>query len=438
MKNYIIVIQLFLLVLASCAGTRNNTYFVRTDGNDNNNGTSNSPEKAWKTIDTAFARLSPGDQLYINDGLYTVGVLTLKNIHGSSDKITRISAVNKWKTKLTQQFKPEDDHSVVTISNCSYVEISGFEVFDTIDTGIGISVRDSSHHVVVKDNYVHDCGCNGISSRLSDYLVFEGNVVRGNATRNKWNCSGISIWHPVQYDNKAGYHLEIKRNVAFDNECNLPFTPLGYDTPTDGNGIIIDDFMNTQGGGQAGGYHAPVLIENNLCFNNGGRGISVYRGHQVDIVNNTTFHNLRIISNYADFPGDMTVANANGCKIYNNLIVKNPNLPTKALRCYDNDSTGTKIYNNLIVGEKDFCEQTLFDSNNIYLDYQQQDFPAFRNAPALVEFSEINDFYNYFGLRSSSPAIDAGTNDNAPKIDLNKIQRPYNEKTDIGCYEWTP
>ena len=71
-------------------------YYVRTDGDDANPGTGNTPGEAWQTMDHAIRSLKAGDHLFVNDGLYETNQLVVKNIHGSPDKITRISAINRW------------------------------------------------------------------------------------------------------------------------------------------------------------------------------------------------------------------------------------------------------------------------------------------------------------------------------------------------------
>lgn len=432
--NLKLLLSSFILLLAIHANSAD--YYVRMDGNDANPGTANIPEEAWQTMDHALSKLVAGDQLFVDDGIYVTRQLRVENIQGSPDKITLIKAINRWKAVLTQETVPESDSAVLTVTNSSYIHIDGFEVVDSIDTGIGITVRNSSHHVTISNCYVHDCGCNGISSRKSDYVIIEDNVVRGNSRRNIWNCSGISIWHPIELDRKPGYHIIIRRNVAFENECDLPFTPLGHDNPTDGNGIIIDDFRNTQGGGQEGGYISAVLVENNLCFNNGGRGFNVYQADNVTLRNNTSYHNLRIIEKYADFPGEMTLANSTGCKLFNNLVVKDPEVRTKALRSYDNDGLNTKIHNNLVIGPVDYCGQEIYDKDNMIFDVSKQEKAGFKNASKAVDFRSIEDFRNYFGLVKKSEAREHGSSKDSPNEDRDGMPRPVKGGIDAGCYEW--
>jgi parallel beta-helix repeat protein len=382
-------------------------YFVRVDGSDSNPGKSNTPQGAWQTIDYAFSKLNAGDHLFINDGIYTTNAAILKNIVGSPKKTTTISAINRWQAVLTQANIPDTNLNLLTVDSCAYLVIDGLELTDPVDKGGGISIRNGSHHITVRNCYVHDCGCDGISARTSDYIYIEGNVVRGNSRRSEWNCSGISVWHPVEYDKEPGFHIVIRNNVAFENECELPFTPLGHENPTDGNGIIIDDFRNTQVQfpGQKGGYKAEVLIENNLTFNNGGRGINIYESENVTVRNNTSFHNMRIISKYSPGFGDVTIQNSSNVKLLDNIIVKNPAMPNPAIaiHCYSPEKSGNNsVSGNVIIGGTDYCGDTQTIENNIVKPAEDQDFPGLVNPSIMAQFNSIEDFKQYFGLKNDS------------------------------------
>ena len=382
-------------------------YFVRVDGSDRNSGKANTPDAAWETLDYAFEKLRAGDQLYIGDGIYRTDQLILKGLISTPDNPTRIKAVNHWQAIITQVNEADTNLNCLTVDSCAYLEIDGLQVTDPVDKGVGITVRNRSHHIVVKNCYVHDCGCNGISSRTSDYLTFENNVVQGNARRSAWNCSGISIWHAIEYDQEPGYHIIIRNNVAFENECELPFTPLGFEVPTDGNGIIIDDFRYTQVqfDGQEGGYKAAVLVENNLTFYNGGRGINVYESENVTIRNNTSYHNMGIISRYEPSFGDITIQNSSGVEMYDNLVVQHPDQANHAfaIHCYDPEDSGNNVIrDNVIVGSQNLCGETQLIKNNDLQQAEAQDYLMFQNPTRLVQFLSVEDFADYFGLRPGS------------------------------------
>ncbi len=433
---------IFLLINSGCITTTqsSNRYFVSLQGSDSNTGLSLS--KAWRTFDHSLTRLMPGDTLYVDDGVYISEGVYIEDIHGTVSQPIVIMAKNLYQAILTRYDTANPDRSVVEFLSSSNIIFDGFEVFDSLSGNeSGIDIRNNSHHITIRNCYVHDCACGGIVSRLSDYLIFEENIVRDNAKRNMWNCSGISIWHPVQYDQEPGYHIQILKNVCFENECDIAFNIPGDDrfnhpNPTDGNGIIVDDFRNTQGGGQEGGYTSPVLVENNLSFNNGGRGINIYQSDNVTIRNNTCFHNLRILGKYFDWAGEISLDNSSGSRIYNNLIVKSPDYNSKALRCYDNDSIYTRVFNNLLVGTQDYCGQNLDEFDNIYKDYTEQDFPKLLNPTIVIDFKSIADFQKYFGLTSSSPAISKGITDDEVTEDLNGTTRPQGNALDIGCFEF--
>lgn len=422
-----------LTVGGVACGESTEVFYVRLDGDDRNSGLANTADEAWATLAHAIEAISPGDELYLGDGVHYTEGIRLNNLHASEQQPTVLASVNPLGAKITRPMGSDPDKSVIEVSNCSHLRIVGIELYDA-ESGIesGVDIRDRSHHVTVEGCYIHDCACGGVSSRESDYVTIEGNIVRDNAKRNQWNCSGISFWHPIEHDQQAGFHIVIRGNVAFENECTLPFAPHGHDVPTDGNGIIVDDLRNTQGGGQVGGYQSAVLVENNLSFNNGGRGIHVYKSDNVVIRNNTVFHNLRVLSQHSDGHGDINLDHSTGSRVVNNLIVKNPNLPTASLRLYDNGPQLPVVAHNLIVGPTDYCGQEISNNSNTIRDASDQAYPAFRNLTVDVRFDAIEDFRAYFGLAADSPAIDAASADEHSPVDLEGIER---ERTDIGCYE---
>lgn len=66
-----------------------------------------------------------------------------------------------------------------------------------------------------------------------------------------------------------GFHIIVRGNILWDNS-NPP-------NGTDGNGLIIDDFRNTQHGSTNGTYPNYTLVENNVAYHNGAYGVAVDR-----------------------------------------------------------------------------------------------------------------------------------------------------------------
>ncbi len=425
------------IVEAEALRTVPTTLYVNPIGSDTNSGTANTAEGAFKTIGQALSSLIPGDTLLIADGLYQENSLALENIKGTPELVTTVKSINKWGAKIegTSQYD-----ELLAIVDSDYIVIDGLEVFNNNnveleDWNAGIEAT-GSNHVTVRNVYAHDCGCNGVSGREGDYFTFENNVLRDNAKTNPYNCSGMSIYQPIALDDAPGFHIIIRNNVAFENECRLPFSPRGFTIPTDGNGIILDDFNHTQSEGIPA-YTPSTLVENNLTFNNGGAGIKVYEVSNATIRNNTAWHNNYVLREFTGGLGDIGAQAVDGAiEIYNNVSVEEFGQENgHGLFVQTKGSATVAIKNNIVVGSRSFEGATPVEENNTFVSVNQQSFPAFANATTDVTFQDIQDFRNYFGIRELSPAIDAGDTDLGASKDFDGVDRPLGAATDIGAFE---
>jgi parallel beta-helix repeat protein len=163
---------------------------------------------------------------------------------------------------------------------------------------------------------------------------------------------------------------------------------------TDGNCIIIDY-------GDEHGYAGSTLIQNNLCYENGGRGIEATHSRNIVAVNNTLVNNLR----HPDVDGgELTAAFSTNLTFRNNLA--SPSRPGKG---YVNwDSSNVTIDHNVYIGQA----------------------PEATGAGDQVVPAAIN---GDFTLMAGSPAINAGSAVLAPAVDIRgtgRIGLP-----DVGAYE---
>ncbi len=413
----------------------NATFYVNPNGNDDNSGEANTPKGAWKTITYAVSQLIGGDTLLLADGLYQENNLTVDGINGSPEAYTVIKSINRWGAKVE---KTTEYGNVFPILNCSYIVVDGIEVFNnregTNNKSAGLEIS-GSHHTIVKNVYAHDCGCNGISGRESDYMTFEHNIMRDNAKKSEYNCSGMSIYQPIAIDDKPGYHLIIRNNVAFENECRLPFTPLGFTVPTDGNGIILDDFNQTQSEGVPA-FTAATLVENNLSFNNGGAGIKIFEASNITVRSNTAWHNSYVLEEFTSNIGEIGLQQVSGeLNVYNNIMVKSFRQRGHGFILQAKTGATATLASNLIVGSTRYEGTTPTLRDNQIVTDDRQSYPAFANATDNVELTTLDGFKAYFGLRETSPALDAGDADLAPATDLNGVTRPVGDGVDIGAYE---
>jgi parallel beta-helix repeat protein len=259
-------------------------------------GTQASP---WKTIQFAndSGVLKAGDCVHVAAGTYYPSNWGLNLSHGGNTNtatgyVTYIGAPN-WATHLKGS-----SYSLVTIT-APYVVLDGFNVDSQgiQDYAIANSTDSKgvfSHHLRILNNLVHDSGGGGIGLIYSDYLTISGNTVYNTSGRSAYQESGISIWHPRKIAgfqpkvpaDLAQFHIVISENVTYDNKETAAI--LGQHT--DGNGIIVDDWLDTQDS-PSQPYTSQALVQGNLSFNNGGRGIEVFLSTNVTVANNTCYNN---------------------------------------------------------------------------------------------------------------------------------------------------
>jgi hypothetical protein len=90
---------------------------------------------------------------------------------------------------------------------------------------------------------------------------------------------GISIYEAKSIGDHAAGSLIIIRN----NICDGNLTAPANGPHRDGKGIICDGWNCTQNAGTP--YPFTALVENNLCYNNGGAGITSCRSNKITFRN---------------------------------------------------------------------------------------------------------------------------------------------------------
>jgi parallel beta-helix repeat protein len=255
--------------------------------------------------------------------------------------------------------------------------------------------------------------------------------------------SGISVYGGFNSDNTSGLHNIVRNNICFNND-NGPETAM-----TDGNGIIIDDLKCTQDGHHfdictLNGYNnVETLVEGNLCFDNGGRGIQIYLTENVTVRNNTCYHNNKRDSE-GTWRGEIGVSNSDNLRIVNNIAVCNTDMgfPLSA----SNSSF-------LIAQYGSHTTTNIICNNNLTYNTAKPDDNPFRNLAGASAVKQADNLFATdpmfanaaidsgtanFMLQEGSPAIDAGTLDFGYfKNDLKGDARVMRTAIDLGCYEAT-
>ena len=169
-------------------------------------------------------------------------------------------------------------------------------------------------------------------------------------------------------------------------------------------------------------YHSNLRghVINNLSFANGTVGIQLWHAaNSVIVANNTVFNNAvnGIVIGAGDAPGGIT---NDFTLVVNNISVHNVNY---GIQEFGSTGSHNQFLNNLVFGNP---------SGNI----------ALLQGTASGTVTSDAGFVSYTGLwggdyhlAAGSPAIDFGTNQNAPSTDINGGARPQGKAFDIGAYE---
>jgi len=327
--------------------------YVGLQGNDGNDG--HTPATALRTPQKAADRSEPGDVILFTTGEYlTEGGKALLSIRRSGLPGKPIIYAPAPGAKVI--FRNETAWEAIKVTGARHIQILGFRVIGvakqvtleeakremdnlknsrTCQNGIAVdhdpATKTPAAFITIRNCVVSDCSGGGIYANHSDYLTFELNIVLSCAFWSPYGNSGISVYQPIDVDQQTGYKIIIRNNVSAGNYQNIPFYFSNRDEPekrkvTDGNGIIIDDYLNSQhwGGGSGKPYGGRTLVANNIVIGNGGSGIHSYKSLNVDIVHNYAAGNNR---HPALKDGQIFANTSKNARIINNIMVAPPGKP---------------------------------------------------------------------------------------------------------------
>ncbi len=419
---------------------KNKVWYVSPTGADTNDGSSK--EKPFATMQKAMDTTNPGDTVLVMNGTYSN---TTPN--SSIVSIERAGTANAWITLMAYPgHKPKlqaKNWSAISV-NTSYIIVEGFTIegnrdeitleyakaeqnnsSNPITGGNGIAITSvftepnhRAHHVVIRKNTVSKCPGGGIYTYSADYVTIEDNIIWGNAYYSPYANSGLSFYQNWNSDQSTTTKMIARRNIIYDNKNLIPFlfsdTDPAKRSITDGNGIIVDDSRNTQNNSALGAYKGRTLLENNIVYNNGARGLHVYESDHVEIINNTTYQN----SMQPETPeGEITTISASDVNVFNNIMYARADRPSITRYAKDATELATQVFeHNLVFGGTKFDADS--SKNLVGIN------------PKFVDTNNKN-----FKPQNDSPAIDAGNTARAAKEDFTRAKRPKGNGIDIGAFE---
>ena len=425
--------------------TCNMNYYVSKSGNDSNDG--KTPNSAWLTIGRAVAVLAAKGGTYggvcvdVGDGTYTESIYA-RGLCGSADAANGYLVFHSHNlhgatVQLPLASARGGARACFRFDSARFIVIDGFNLVGQIvpnadENGVvtnSYPANSPGHHIKVLNNIIHDHGGAGVGAVHTDYLVVEGNVIYKTCNTSPYEVSGISTWQAVASDHAPGFHNIIRNNIVFDNAE----VSTGHATHSDGNGIIIDDFRNTQNHSAYGPYTPQTLVENNLVFGNGGAGIHIFLSDNITVRNNTTMGNMCDPKGLGTWRGEINVVNGRNVTFVSNIAVavQTPNqwhAPNVALMDNSTDSSniGNVWKNNLSFNGTSGQASTMISRSPSKITAANNNILG--SDPLFTDPSSHD-----YTLRAGSPAIGKGTNAHgAPADDLAGQKRT--SALDLGAY----
>jgi parallel beta-helix repeat protein len=394
------------------------SYFVSMTGNNAWPGTAAQP---WRTLQFAADEVAPGDRVIVRPGGYA-GF----NLFTSGTSTAPIEFFAEPGVNITQPNSFTDDDGI-NLEGASHIIIDGFTVNGMPRAGVR-SVgfpEDFAEFITIRNVQATNNGVWGIFTGHVDDLVIESNRTTGSIDEH-----GI-------YVSNSGDRPVIRNNISWNNRSNG--IHMNGDLSEGGDGIISNALVSGNviyGNGVGGGSGINMdgvqnsRIENNLLYDNHGSGISLYsidgaEGSSGNIVVNNTIYqaaNGRWALNIQDASSGNTVLNNillhPGSRGAINIspdslpgLISDYNVVTDRFTTTDGDTVQTLAQWRASTGR---------DTHSLVGTAGQ----LFVNA--------AHDFH----LKSTAPAVNAGTSAQAPAVDLDGRARPYGLAFDIGAYEW--
>jgi len=431
MKHIISVLALLVLV----TGAYGTTYYVSTSGSDSNPGTQAQP---WATLQKAVDTIANGDTILVMPGTYVGCRIRYGGASGAPKTLAAQTAGTVLVNAPGALCRRPSDIEVISDDFGStptpYWTIEGLEVALAPKWGIdGILANNLTIRNCVAHNNGQAANCTGLFSAYGNGVLIENSTSYSNAE------------HGIYVNNSADNGV-LRRNVCYSNG---------------GLGVHMNGDKSMGGDGIMSNW----LVEKNICYNNGSNGFDG------DGVNYTLWRNNLAYDNVSK---GIHLCAVNGAtnpaydKVYNNTLISQvgayyPLTFYKGSGKIKLGGNNNSVMNNILYhyeitnnmrGSIMYVSSWMstFQSNyNVVVDRFAVDDNKTKytlaqwrstwgkdmNSTLCLDASLIfiDDVNHNFHLKSTSPAINAGTTLADVTDDIEGEARPQGGGYDCGCYE---
>ena len=288
--------------------------YVAVDGDDNAAGTATAP---YKSIKQAADNAEKGQTIYLRGGVYynaEYGESFDNRVYGSMARITTSGTGSKPITLRpygNEYVKLISDVNALQFKNAQHWIVENLELEGTAQsltledalalwwadnnkkiTGRGISTN-SSQHITVRNNVIHDFPGPGVGNNGSDMITVENNVIYNNAWWSTAGTHGVSNSYLTTVAGNEGKEaLTLTGNLVFGNQSRIishVFSKGNVEMVIDeGNGLHAQNNSNT--------FDGKARIENNLLLFNGKAGFGINTMDGVKVRNNAFYQNAQAVN----------------------------------------------------------------------------------------------------------------------------------------------
>ena len=493
--------HIFLIVMLLSTFLNAQDYYVSNEtGSDGNDGLETSP---FQTINRAISEVEAGGTVYVMEGTYrnqNYGTVDVSNyINMNNPHVVTINKSGTAGAYITLKNYPGhtpiiqfDGKGGIQIANdMNYIIVEGFEVIgpsqainydmamdnraykvtvaeDGDDTtnynhsyfsGKGIwGGYGAHHHIIIRNNIVHDTPGSGIRFNDSDHITIENNIVY-NTTWWTSSASSAVVYAEtiaIDGDNSTDIKMVMRGNLVYNNWNRIPFyvTQLpdnsgnenpdygtaDYNSIVDGQGLYVTRSDPS--------YNGTFLFENNVCVNNGKNGINFDNSLAASAIirNNTLYFNgvheyiqdLSVAEGNPSHRGQ-NVAGIKSNKVLNSTVVNNivVTRPLEDAPSYYGDGftslqlnqvSNNRIANNNLFLNGSYAWPATSENNIVNQD------PLFVLSPSVVN-GPIDISATDFSITPNSPAIDAGDPSYTPENDFLGTSRPAANAISSSSFE---
>jgi CSLREA domain-containing protein len=421
--------------------TTENVYYVSPDGDDANPGTFDQP---WRTIQHAVDSVGPGDTIWVRGGMYNEGLvietsglpglpITLIGYPGETaildgnglerrDGIV-IGGADYWTFQdlVIQDYSLEGERGFGFVSwhNSQGITLRYLE-FSLV--GTPIKFHQGGEEVLIEDVYGHDYDHTGFDCRPG-------------------SCRGFTLRRVTMEGNDMamdGFAAEEGVALLVEDCFAEGHVGDGFDFQSDRTTLRrVISRNNGASNIKLGGLDSTLI--NSLSYDSGQINLVLGEGGSYTVINNTIAN--RTSYGYLATLGGYETSIPTSIILYNNIFYNDhPQMG------------GTMVY---------FPDGAILtdDYNLYYNPYREDDVICADFLDRCFSGDEINDGTWYaasgngqhslygdplfvdatdrdYHLTAYSPAINTGTAEGAPSVDLDGTSRPQGEGFDMGAYEY--